>query len=165
MGYYTQFELKVCDYQKLSQQERDSICDVIEEFGLDLDGCVEDGWYGDNKWYDHDDDMIAMSKRFPKVVFQLYGNGEDSDDVWMNYYYCGKVQYDALRVSVTIDPFNKLLLVDPDGKPFKIEHETEQFLARQENGKWVLDSPQYYSNNDEEEVEENEVNNFLEVVT
>ena len=45
------------------------------------------------KWYDHDDDLIALSKKFPDVTFVLYGEGEERDDNWITYYKNGDYEY------------------------------------------------------------------------
>jgi len=42
------------------------------------------------KWYDHDRDMLALSKEFPDVTFILSGEGEESPDFWKTKYKDGK---------------------------------------------------------------------------
>lgn len=44
------------------------------------------------KWYDHDEDMLALSKAFPNIVFVLTGEGEDRDDNWISYYKNGQIE-------------------------------------------------------------------------
>jgi hypothetical protein len=36
--------------------------------------------------------MIDLSEMFPKVLFQVDGDGEESDDIWRTYYLNGKTQ-------------------------------------------------------------------------
>jgi hypothetical protein len=43
------------------------------------------------KWYEHDDDMLKLSKEFPEVTFILSGEGEESDDMWESKYKDGKM--------------------------------------------------------------------------
>lgn len=42
------------------------------------------------KWYEHDTDMIEFSKHFPKLTFTLTGAGEEHDDLWVAYYQNGE---------------------------------------------------------------------------
>lgn len=44
------------------------------------------------KWYTHSEDMVDLSKSFPGILFILSGSGEKSDDLWVKYYYKGKIQ-------------------------------------------------------------------------
>lgn len=44
------------------------------------------------KWYEHDEDMQAVSRRFPDVVFRLHGVGQGSADVWVTWYLDGQRQ-------------------------------------------------------------------------
>lgn len=43
------------------------------------------------KWYDHHDDMVAHSLKYPEVTFTLSGQGEDSGDFWKTRYLGGKL--------------------------------------------------------------------------
>ena len=70
--------------------------------------------------------MLALSARFPDVVFQLYGDGEDSEDKWMTYYKNGRSQKDALRVIIEEDPFDESKLWPPNN-PFTVETVAEEF--------------------------------------
>ena len=126
MGYYTQYNLYVCNYDGLNETERDDVNSAIEALNI-FDG--GDNWYGWSayeKWYDHDDDMLALSTRFPDVVFQLYGDGEDSEDRWMTYYKNGRCQVDALHITVEEDPFDESKLWPPNN-PFTVETAAEDF--------------------------------------
>ena len=42
------------------------------------------------KWYEHEEDMIACSKEFPDLTFLLHGEGEESGDMWDEYFQNGK---------------------------------------------------------------------------
>ena len=48
------------------------------------------GAYG--KWYSCDDDMLALSRLFPEFLFELHGEGDSADDLWISYYQDGKMQ-------------------------------------------------------------------------
>ncbi|MGB1014983.1 MAG: hypothetical protein ACPG4T_12675, partial [Nannocystaceae bacterium] len=60
------------------------------------------------KWYDHKEDMIAFSRRWPDTVFQLNGEGEDVGDVWVKFFKGGKVQ--ESRAVITLDKFDEGML-------------------------------------------------------
>jgi hypothetical protein len=44
--------------------------------------CFEDIFGDEMKWYHHEDDMIALSKEYPDIVFVLEGEGEEAPDFW-----------------------------------------------------------------------------------
>ena len=45
--------------------------------------------HGEVKWYDHHEDMEALSKAFPEVTFCLHGDGEEKHDEWDEYWLNG----------------------------------------------------------------------------
>lgn len=55
-------------------------------------------------WYDHEKDMLEMSKRFPQVTFHLRGSGESRDDLWEKHFRNGKIQ--VCEAEITITPFD-----------------------------------------------------------
>lgn len=63
------------------------------------------------KWYDHQMDMAEMSKAFRGVLFTLSGEGEESGDVWKEYYRDGLVQ--VARAKIVIDKFDQSKLKKP----------------------------------------------------
>ena len=42
------------------------------------------------KWYDSEQDMRSISKAYPEYIFELAGNGEESGDIWRDFYKDGK---------------------------------------------------------------------------
>jgi len=44
--------------------------------------------------------MVEYSKRHPKVVFKLSGEGEESGDIWTEYYQDGKMQREKAEIKV-----------------------------------------------------------------
>ena len=55
------------------------------------------------KWYEHDENMVELSLKFPDIVFKLHGEGEETEDIWDCYYKNGKkALYEA---EIVIPPF------------------------------------------------------------
>lgn len=103
MGYYTMYSLEVLHIQ--NEEEFSRLQKYIHE-NETMDCIFYNGTYCDNaaafdskndaKWYDHTDDMIALSKVFPDMQFRLHGVGEEADDIWYHYYHNGADEYCAL---------------------------------------------------------------------
>ena len=102
MGYYTNYSLSVtnADDDVIKAIERT----VVDEWGLTR--WVDGEWYASEvKWYYHDDDMLKLSALFPDVLFDLYGQGEDSEDMWHTYYKNGMMQHCPARIE--FDPYDE----------------------------------------------------------
>ena len=104
MGYCTRYELNYdtedCpdDFDEelmIRECENGEISDYCREFDGGSDMCT---------WYDHESDMKHFSKRFPKVLFTLNGEGEEAGDLWIKYFKGGKMQ--NCRAKITYDPFD-----------------------------------------------------------
>ena len=98
MGYYTSFEIGIKDMKQSTEILKVFLDEVpygryFEFFGKALKSldCI--------KWYEHDEDMLAFSKKYPDIVFVLYGAGEESSDLWKEYYQNGKRQYAPVELS------------------------------------------------------------------
>jgi len=102
MGYNTTYRL---EYKFLAHQDRfeETMLEEMEE--TEYVGELINNGLIDCKWYEHDDDMLRLSERYPMVVFTLSGEGEESGDIWKKYYCAGKVQ--IARAKITFDPFDK----------------------------------------------------------
>lgn len=57
-------------------------------YAISTDGSMNDSC----KWYEHEDDMIKLSKAIPYALFELNGEGEESGDIWKKYFLNGKSQ-------------------------------------------------------------------------
>ena len=89
MGYYTSFTMTVDKNKDVITKYIDDADDRNLHYNLDDYG--EDGeWYGNSKWYDHDEDMCALSAQFQDVLFTLTGEGERAGDIWRKWYREGK---------------------------------------------------------------------------
>lgn len=98
MGYYTDYEMIPArhDPGSLSEDTYLAIEAFIEE-GIKVDGWpyLSEVWYGRGNtltWHDHRKDMVRLSAVFPDVLFTLWGDGEETDDLWKEYYLNGKCQ-------------------------------------------------------------------------
>lgn len=101
MGYYTVYTLDAETYNRdtnkrtsLPNDMYDKINEALRKREV-LDYALTEDWDCADavKWYDHDDDMIAVSKLFPDVLFCLHGEGDNNDDLWETYYLDGKKQH------------------------------------------------------------------------
>lgn len=115
MGYLTTYKLKwdckksntpwddISDEIALRQKADTDFFYAVDENGDCSDSC---------KWYDHEKEVSDFSKIYPDVLFELYGEGEESGDIWKKYFKNGKVQ--TCGVVMTFPPFDesKMKLVD-----------------------------------------------------
>lgn len=96
MGYYTYHELKVIQ----PNTKEAKLTEFLDGGDHHHDAIGELSEYGDNlwddsvKWYDREKDMSEYSKRYPDILFQIDGNGEEADDIWREYWKEGKVQHE-----------------------------------------------------------------------
>lgn len=108
MGYGTRYNLTVHEGDKCIE-------DILEE-NEDFNGLYyafdEHGEGIDEvKWYDHDEDMIELSKKYPDIVFSLKGDGEEQGDSWYKYFKSGKVQ--ECYAIIKFDPYDESKLEEP----------------------------------------------------
>lgn len=92
MGYYTNYELtaEICP----GNTDPESLAEAVAQ----IDGGIFDQWSYDTwtcnaKWYSQEEDMWHLSKQFPDVMFVLFGDGEDGDDQWREYWQNGSMQH------------------------------------------------------------------------
>lgn len=122
MGYYTTYTINVKRYNRNGRVSRPDITTPASTteptFSFDIDketsaklqeaiedlflwegsGSPEDGWCFYDKWYDHDEDMLAISEQFPDLLFELHGEGENAEDLWNAYYLNGRVQHAPAQI-------------------------------------------------------------------
>jgi hypothetical protein len=73
-------------FKDLVKNLRNSCDDAL--YALDPDGVCEQ----DCTWYEHEKDLKEFSKKYPSIVFELSGIGEEHDDIWNKYFKNGKMQ-------------------------------------------------------------------------
>ncbi len=142
MGYSTSFELTweatpawkaapLCSHEKSDRVKFCAECgkpnatvsleevvgDYIEEhedmsYALGRDGSTNDSC----KWYDHQEDLAAMSAEIPHVLFHLKGEGESAGDIWDAFALDGQVQKHAAKVVrvTAAEPWKKSALKGSD---------------------------------------------------
>ena len=98
MGYYTFYALEAEDGEA---EEHSMTISMASGYGGDL-------FREPTKWYNHNNDMLKYSARNPDILFTLYGEGENKDDLWVNYYRNGKMQGE--RATITYPDFDQLKL-------------------------------------------------------
>ena len=82
MGYYTRHELSIVSGNDNFTDYEQEITDSTNYSSL---------FYDSIKWYDCEKDMKDYSKKHPNVVFCIYGEGEESGDIWKAYFQNGKM--------------------------------------------------------------------------
>lgn len=100
MGYYTSYRLTIIGNEDIVHHHPCPNCNgsgridmsayemvVAENENLSYEMLEEP-----QKWYTYAEDMIAISEKFPELVFQLNGEGEEPGDIWVKYYKNGKTQ-------------------------------------------------------------------------
>ena len=101
MGYCTDYYLTA---RKVLTEER--FHKLVEELKTrNIVGyALDEGWYRAKdqqaeftccdmvKWYDHAEDMIMVSEKFPEMTFELEGHGEEFGDFWREYYHDGECE-------------------------------------------------------------------------
>ena len=98
MGYYARFELDVISGDVCIIDCKETI---IEQVGYDpFDEEVT--------WRTFEMDMKNVSKRYPKSVFELSGEGESVCNLWKAYFKNGKVQ--MCKAKIVYDNFDESLL-------------------------------------------------------
>ena len=89
MGYLTYFMLNKIegtdeDFEALME-------DIERETGMDFASACGDCVEG--KWYDYGEDMCRLTKKYPDLLVELYGDGENSDDQWAARYRNGEEEH------------------------------------------------------------------------
>ena len=98
MGYYIDFELEIQNVDKVENigESVKKLCpnlvDSIEFYGATVEDEIESGCVVFNsKWYEREEELIALTKRHPELNITLYCDGEDNDR-WVEYYKNGETE-------------------------------------------------------------------------
>lgn len=101
MGYRSYYSLTVH-----SEREKEIIAQLREE-NEEANDCLDEegGMAEETKWYESDEEMKAFSLKHPGVLFEMYREGEDNDDLSKTYYKDGKMQQSG--AIITYDEFDE----------------------------------------------------------
>lgn len=80
MGYYTGYKLTTSEEYDLHYKQ------------IGIESGYSNPFEDTIKWYEHESDMRSYSKKYPDVLFTLNGEGEESGDIWIEYYKNGLMQ-------------------------------------------------------------------------
>jgi hypothetical protein len=89
MGYYTRYEIQILRSEPALETAIAEKGGSLERFVASYAG-FDRPFDEARKWYDHERDMLRISCAFPGAMFMLSGEGEDSADLWREYYAGGK---------------------------------------------------------------------------
>lgn len=90
MGYYTTYTITV------EPSVRDEVLQTLNKIS---DGDVpSDSDVFNAKWYDSADHLYWTSKKFPNTLITVEGEGEESGDLWIEYWLNGKVCGGAAKI-------------------------------------------------------------------
>lgn len=116
MGYMTCYSLVVgSEEHEVADERREEVLGWIERdeaFRNELESFHDHGAEGYAKWYEHERDMLRLSRAFPEVLFVLWGEGGEPEDLWKCYYLGDRMQ-EALA-KIEYPPFDPDKLVAPD---------------------------------------------------
>lgn len=101
MGYYTAYTMRA--EGAVNEDVARQINKTLEEkeiigYALDLGHYFDKGKFinwdytNSTKWYNHEEDMLEISRQFPDVTFVLYGEGENQGDMWEEYFCDGTAE-------------------------------------------------------------------------
>lgn len=103
MGYYTRHKLEIIEGDKdLIDEFREYSEDA--QYAIDSDGDSEESC----KWYSHQDELKRFSLLHSEALFKLSGEGEESGDIWHEYYQNGKMQ--LCKAQIVFADFDARLL-------------------------------------------------------
>lgn len=94
MAYYTNFYLRAKPITDVQHSQIDLYLTKLRP-GIEASD-TQDGegcWQNlEDTWYDYEQDMLDLSTQFPDVLFSVYCEGDDRDDIWTRYFKNGLTQ-------------------------------------------------------------------------
>jgi hypothetical protein len=98
MGYLTKYRLTFTASEseakmfKLLYSAGEVTCKSYQEPIKDILDWYNEAFVGEDTWYEHENDMLEISKNFPNILFKLEGDGQDREDIWVKYFKNGQVK-------------------------------------------------------------------------
>lgn len=95
MGYYTRFAGQIYDNDnKVVEEAVAKEIAKLDEFRNYMDGTIPTTINSviaceEHKWYTFFDDMDEVSKKFPSITIEIYGEGDEPGDIWRAYFHNG----------------------------------------------------------------------------
>ena len=120
MGYYTSFNLTVTKREgsMIERAGRETeieiakkLCEISRWFEpSDFNKTIEASDYPLDeligfdviKWYDHYNEIKALSKEFPSLYFELEGFGEERGDMWREYFHDGEGMHSEAKITYDV---------------------------------------------------------------
>ena len=104
MGYYTEYALDLVLHNNLHSKE-EIVSDLRKsneyaEGALNADGTMQ----CEHTWYKCEEDFSAFSKKYPDILFILFGEGQSYKDKWKCYFKNGK--YKKIHGELDFEPFS-----------------------------------------------------------
>ena len=98
MGYETKYEL---EWDNTGLPAEDVLHFLNTQTGYTrFEGSDQYVYFDDTiKWYDHDKDMVKLSKLYPDTLFTLSGEGEEPGDIWRYYFKAGRSQLARAKIT------------------------------------------------------------------
>lgn len=112
MGYYTKYRLKIISPNIEAEAQRKAFYDWSEDTSFVFDEYatpdeVMQGYQG--KWYDWNKEMLEFSKKFPMLIFQLDGSGQEGEfDEWRAFFKNGKYFEQKAELNFPTPDFSQL---------------------------------------------------------
>ena len=136
MGYITSFNLygynsekEFIDQKNMPDSDLEKIFDWIKH---NTSSDMQFDWLDDAKWYSWDEDMTKLSNAYPDVIFELFGDGEETNDVWKAVIYRGKIEQATRKTFFPAMNMSKLGMTDPnDPTAPEPEPENAYFFAEE----------------------------------
>lgn len=89
MAYLTNYELEIIEGEDLIEKVIKKESEEYFELAYSID---ESGYTKESsKWYEHESDLKAISKKYPNSIFSLSGESEDSEEIWVKIFKNGKM--------------------------------------------------------------------------
>ncbi len=84
MGYSTYYEIEASEPVHAWDFPYEGECTHLS---------VTKDYIAEASWYEHEEDMRALSEEHPSVTFTLYGSGEEQGDKWIKHFRDGKMKH------------------------------------------------------------------------